>query len=486
MPDGAAPPGDRLRAAYDPERFRRAAHRAADLAADYLAQATGRDPALPVLPWTPPEAAASAWPSAFSDPPQVELDALLARVLAESTHLHHPRHTGHQVPPPLPVTAATDLVAGLLNNSLAIYEMGPAGAMIERAVIQWLADAIGYGPAAGGVITSGGSLGNLTALLAARQAGAGFDAWTEGTAGAPLAVLVSEQAHYCVGRAAQVMGWGRGGVVTVPVDGQLRLRADALPEAAARAEAAGRRVVAVVASACGTAAGTYDPLEAMADFCAARGLWFHVDGAHGAAAALSDRYRHLVAGIERADSVVWDAHKMLLTPSLTTAVLYRDGRRADDAFAQDASYLYERSAREEWYNLSHRTLECTKPMAALRLYAALAVHGPGLFSDFVTSTFDLARDFAARVAAAPDFTVPHDPESNIVCFRYRTADTLAAGVDALQSRVRRRLIAGGAFYVSQVRLPTGLHLRVTLMNPLTTAGDLDALIEAVRAAGVDG
>jgi L-2,4-diaminobutyrate decarboxylase len=365
---------------------------------------------------------------------------------------------------------------------MAAYESGPASTAIERELIRLLARRLGWDEGADGVLTSGGSLGNLTALLAARQARAGRDAWNEGAAaGPPLAVLTSPEAHYSVGRAAQIMGFGRAGVVPVPADGRFRMRPDLLGDALEQARRAGRRAIAVVASAGSTATGSFDPLPPIADFCAAHGLWLHVDAAHGASAAWSERYRPLLAGIERADSVVWDAHKMMLLPGLVTAVLFRDGSHSYRVFAQEAPYLYGAGdAESQWFNLGLRTLECTKRMMSLTLYGALTVFGTALFGDYVTRTFDLARRFAGRLAREADFDLATDPEGNIVCFRHLPAGPVA--LDAHQERIRRRLLAEGRFFVSQTRLPRGLYLRVTLMNPMTTDSDLDALLDALRAA----
>ncbi|HLL83651.1 MAG TPA: aminotransferase class I/II-fold pyridoxal phosphate-dependent enzyme, partial [Longimicrobium sp.] len=359
---------DALKAAFDPDAFRAEAHRVVDLLADYLRQARSGD--LPVLPWVPPEELAPRWPARFPQKGGGDLPALLHRVVEEANHLHHPRFVGHQVSAPLPSTALCDMVSALLNNGMAIYEMGPSATAMEKAVLAWMAERLGLPASAGGVLTSGGSAGNLTALLAARQAKAGFNVWDEGASGGPpLAILVADQAHYCVERSARMMGLGAGGVVKVPVDPAFRMRADLLPEAFDKATREGRRVFAVVASACSTATGAFDPLEPIADFCQARGLWLHVDGAHGASAVLSPRHRGLLRGVERADSVVWDAHKMMMTPALVTAVLFREARRSFEAFAQEASYLYDeaRAGHDEW-NVGTRTLECTKRMMGLKLY----------------------------------------------------------------------------------------------------------------------
>jgi len=473
---------DRAAAAYDAEHFRRQGHQLVDQLADYLASAT-RGESLPVLPWATPAENVARFPAAFPEEPTGELSSFMERVLSASHHLHHPRYVGHQVSAPLPLAALCDFVSALLNNGMAVYEMGPASTAMEHNVVRWMAGQLGLPESAGGVLTSGGSAGNLTALLAARQAKAGYDAWSSGaTAGPPLTVLVAETAHYCIARSTKVMGWGAGGVTPVPVDASFRLRPEALEDALAAATRAGRKPIAVVASAGSTATGAFDPLDAVADFCERHGLWFHVDGAHGASAVLSPQYRVQVKGIERADSVVWDAHKMMMVPALVTAVLFREGTRSSEAFAQEASYLFHGQDTRRWHDIGLRTLECTKEMMALKLYTCLSLLGTRLFSDYVTATFDLARRFAQRLQTSGDFEVAVPPDCNIVCFRHTPEGLPASELDALQSRLREQLITRGDFYLVQTTLPKGVYLRTTLINPLTTDADLDALVEALRRA----
>jgi L-2,4-diaminobutyrate decarboxylase len=481
--------------AFSPELFRAQGHAVVDQLADYLAEAAQRA-SMPVLPADPPDALVDHWPDRFPEQavsdPVGALTALLQDVLAKSNHLHHPHYAGHQVTAPLPQAAVTEMFSGLLNNAMAVYEMGPAATAMERSLLRWLGARCGFDRAhVDGVFTSGGSAGNLTAMLAARQERAGFDAWNGGhAAGPPLAVLVAESAHYSVKRAVQIMGWGTAGMIPVPVDERFKMRPDALPAALDEAARRGRRVIAVAASACSTALGAFDPLEPIADFCHKHGLWLHVDGAHGAAAALTGKYRHLLAGIEHADSVVWDAHKMMLMPALATAVIFRHGSSSALAFAQQASYLFTGAAPEsEWFNVGQRTLECTKRQMSLHLYAALTIHGTRFFSDYVTQMFDLGCRFGEVIAADPDFELPVPPECNIVCFRCRPRTTRAgmpldpAQLDALNARIRRQILLGGKFYIVQTKLPAGLYLRVTLINPLTTEGDLLELISIVRTLG---
>ena len=483
-----APVSDDLRAAFDPDAFRAQGHRTIDMLADYLAKAIARD-AMPVLPWISPAEAVASWPCDFAEAHGEGVDAMLARIVRESNHLHHPRYIGHQVTSPLPITAICELVAALLNNGAAVYEMGPVSTAIERSLVRWLGAQLGYGSGCDGIFTSGGSAGNLTALLAARQARAGFDTWGEGAhGGPPLAILASEQTHYCVKRSAQIMGLGGAGVFAVPVDAQFRMRADALAGAHAKAERAGRRVIAVVASAGSTATGAFDPLDAIADYCAKRDLWFHVDGAHGASIALSAQHRPKLAGIERADSVVWDLHKMMLMPALVTAVLFREGARSYEAFSQEASYLFEGKApEEEWFNGAVRTLECTKRMMSVKVYVALAAYGAKLFGDYIDATLDLAKRFAALLRASGDFEVATEPDCNIVCFRYvGGAAANDEERDGVQRKIRERLVARGGFYVVQTALNGRGYLRVTVINPMTEGGDLVGLMGEVREVAGDG
>jgi L-2,4-diaminobutyrate decarboxylase len=449
-----------IAAAYDPDRFRADGHRLVDALADALAAMQRREGA--VLPWREPAEARDAW----AREPLLggELVSDLRRVVAASTALHHPRYLAHQVAPPLPGAALAELVSALLNNGTGVYEMGPASVPIELAVLRWLCARVGYGDGGGGALTSGGSLGNLTALLAMRQVKAGV--WARGTE-RQLAVITGSDAHYSVARAVRVMGWGDAGVVTVPVDGEHKLRAAAVEAAI------DDRVIGIVAAAGSTATGAFDPLDELADVAARRGLWLHVDAAHGGGAVLSQRHRGKLAGIERADSIVWDAHKLMMMPALVTAVLFRDAQHAYEAFAQQASYLFAGGApAETWWDLGQRTVECTKRMMSIELWTALRVHGEAWFGEVVDRLFELTQIFADKIAASGDFELALPPASNIVCYRHRTADNRA-----LREAVKR----DGRFYIVGTQLGRDYYLRSTVMNPLTEPADFDALLEHLRS-----
>lgn len=464
----------KLEKAYDPEAFRKLGHALVDRLADYYQAVLKGE--VPLHPWMDPEARDLFWKDSLDQAPADPLP-VLEQYIAQSQHVHHPGYVGHQMGVPPPLTALADLATSALNNSAAIYEMGPSGTMIERAVTRWMAGLVGYGPESDGIFTSGGTLGNLTALLAARQSRAGGDPWAEGTR-EKLCFLVSGQAHYSVDRAARIMGWGEQGIEKVDVDGEFRLRPDRLQTALDSARKKGRKVIGVVASCCSTSTGSYDPIPPIADFCMLHDLWLHVDGAHGAAAAVTEKYRSLVEGIERADSIVWDAHKMLLSPALTTVVLFKRREDSIATFPTQASYIFQKSAGEEWYNLCHRTLECTKRDFTFRLYLLLKTYGPEIFSEYVTRQYDLARSFATVLRGEKDFELLLEPQSNIVCFRHLKGEGKER--DQHQARVRQELLKGGKFYCVQTTMPTGIFLRTTLMNPFTSEDKLRGLLEEIR------
>jgi len=465
--------------AFDPEEFRREGKAIVDILADFLASSRpGKRPQ--VYPWEDPEKMFASWAGRFTAGPATPFAELLPEILRRSNDLLHPRFVGHQCTTALPLAALGGFAGQFLNNGSAVYEMGPVNVAMERHLIRWMAGLAGYGPEADGIFTSGGSSGNLTALLAARQAAAEGDIWRGGVGSEPpLAVLSSVQCHYSIRRSVAVMGLGEDAVVPVDVDAKFHMTAEGFHAALAEAGRRGRRPFILVANGCSTATGSYDDLEQAADWARSAGLWLHVDGAHGAGALLSPKYRSLLRGLERADSFIWDAHKNMLMPALITAVVFRDGGHSFEAFSQKASYLFEKSAAEEWYNYAHRTMECTKTMMGMRLFISLAAYGTDFFAGYVTAAWDLAREFARRLQSAGDFETAVEPESNIVCFRYLKKSE--PNPDGLQQRIRRTLLEQGRFYVVQAELSGNTWLRCTLINPRTTIEDLEALMDEIRS-----
>ena len=411
-----------------------------------------------------------------------KLAQFMATYLLSTTRLHHPGYLGHQCAIPHYAGALGSLIDGFTNNAMAIYEMGPGAAAIEYFMINWLLQKVGWqpaplqpqGPNAGGfgagVLTNGGSLANLTALIAARSRVAP-QVWDEGNPG-DLALLAPEGCHYSVTRAAGILGIGSSAIYTLDVDDHGKVIPNRLDAVYQRLQDDGKRAIAVVANACSTAVGLYDPLDEIGDFCRERGLWFHVDGAHGASALLSPQHKHVLSGLEKADSLVWDAHKMLRTPTLCAAVLVRDHQTLDAAFQQEASYLFHEK-EQPGFDFIHRTVECTKAGLGLRLFLVVAALGEQGLADYIDRQFRVTREAYEYLHGLPDFHCAARPEANILCFR-------AEGDDELQLAVRDRLIAEGHFYLSTVSFNGQRYLRAVFMNPQTRLEHIKELVSEIR------
>jgi L-2,4-diaminobutyrate decarboxylase len=363
--------------------------------------------------------------------------------------------------------------------------------MLERQVIRWLCALIDQDiwKDAGGVLTSGGAQANLTALLVARQVSTSKVApssniWKDGISTQPkLRILASEHAHYSVSRAAGIMGLGTESVIKIVTDQSGRLELAKLKTAHQTCLQNNEIIIAVVANAGCTPTGSIDPLQAIGEYCQAYDLWFHVDGAHGASALLSEKYRKKLSGIELADSVVWDGHKLMYMPAAVSAVLFKNEQHSYAAFSQDASYLFQGdNLEDEAFNLSYRTLECTKRMMALKLWAAFSLYGINGMGALVNEAFSKAKILAEKIQKQSNFELLIKPATNIVCFRYLKQYSNQAQANKHQKDIRQHIIESGAFHITQVDLHGVTWLRTTLMNPFTTEQDLDELLESVALA----
>lgn len=467
---------DILKAAYDAETFRQMGHNLIDRLANQLEAVQGGEGK--AIPYFSPQDSWERWKDDSEQKGKDPLE-LLAIAIEEGVQLHHPGYMGHQISPPVPIAALAGLVNDFMNNGMGVYEMGTVGVTLEKLVCGIVARHLGFSDQADGILTSGGTLANLTALLTARRVKAPEDVWQLGHT-TRLALMVSEQAHYCVDRAVRIMGWGSAGIIKVPTDDHYRIRVDLLPDYLERAQHSGWTVIAVVGSACSTATGAFDDLHGLADFCAAHNLWLHVDGAHGAATAFSPKYAHLVSGIERADSVAMDFHKMLITPALATALIYKQGDEAYRTFSQEAAYLWEQGEEREWYNLAKRTFECTKAMYSLKFYSTYRVYGSSLFEAYISTVIDTTMVFAEQISSHPDFELAVQPECNIICFRHLPPEvprTSTAHLNEWNSRLRKAMLREGRFYIVQTQLKEKLFLRCTLTNPFTTEEGTRQLLE---------
>ncbi|MFC4405501.1 pyridoxal phosphate-dependent decarboxylase family protein [Haloarchaeobius iranensis] len=420
------------------------------------------------------------------------IDDVTAAVLPHSVATSHPRCAAHlQCPPMVPGLAAEALLTAT-NQSLDSFDQAPAATVLEERVVDALCDLFGLPEEGDGVFTSGGTQSNLQALLLARDR---YCARVFGrnvqSAGLPaeadaLRVVCSEAAHFTAQQAAHHLGLGEDAVVTVPTDDRQRMDPDALAATLADLEAMSRQPFAVVGTAGTTDFGSIDPLDALAERAAAHDCWFHVDAAYGGAVALTDEYASLLDGIEWADSIAVDFHKLFYQPISCGAFLLRDG---DDFewMARNAAYLNPEAHDDGGVpNLVAKSTQTTRRFDALKPYLAFRALGREGMATLVGRTLELADEAAALLDAAEDFERLHDPTLNALVFRYRPREGMAdAAVGRLNAAVRERLLEDGRALVARTEVDGVQSLKWTLLNPTCTVEDLAATLDVLRECGAD-
>ncbi|NND05633.1 MAG: diaminobutyrate decarboxylase [Saprospiraceae bacterium] len=400
------------------------------------------------------------------------LSSFLDTYLQDSMHVHHPGYIGHQVAVPNVASAIADLVHGAINNPMSIFEMGPAAATIEHQLIRWMLTKVAWEKGAG-VFTHGGSMANIHAMLAARAAIAP-EAWQKGNP-PNLVVLAPENSHYSIARAISILGMGSESILTIPTDRNEVVIPDAIPQVIEAARERGQMTMALIANVAATSTGLYDPLEEIGLCCNEYDCWLHMDSPHGIAAILSAKYQHLLAGIELADSLIWDAHKMMQTSTLCTAVLFKEEAHLMQTFSQKGSYLFYEKENQGVDSLPYQ-LECTKAPLATKLFLTLAITGEQGMADFVDAVYDKARIFAKYMSARQGFSIVIPIEANIVCFQY-----LPNKIDQLQ--LREKLVKRGMFYISSTEIKGTRYLRLVVMNALTDLDTITGLLVEIETVG---
>ena len=419
-----------------------------------------------------------------------DMTDFVATYLTNSQHMHHPRYIGHQVASHHLSSGIADIIQGVINNPMAIYEMGPSAVVIEQTVINWMLEKAGWlhkdditdfteNPQSGaGILTHGGSMANLTALLAAR-ASIAPNSWETGTP-SELVVMGPQVSHYSIARAISIMGLGSQAYLPVGVSSTEVMIPDMLPKVYQQAMDSGQQVMAVVANACATATGLYDPLEEIGHFCREHDLWYHVDGAHGASALLHDDTKHYLNGLQMADSMIWDTHKMLRTTTLCAAALFRKQESLATTFRQKGSYLFH-DKEEPGFDLMPYTIECTKAAIGTKLYWVLATQGERAVANYVKQQYDITAQMHALISTESDFACPYLPQANILCFKY----TDGPDSNDYQLTLRNEVVKRGKFYITSAEVKGIRYLRMTVINELTTLDDITALLQHIRVIAAE-
>lgn len=457
--------------AYSADSFKAEAQKIIDLIGNEL-ESLQVSSGIKTIDRKSPQEQLSFWNNELESKDSCSLSQLSEKIMEHSIHFHNRGYMGHQVAVTLPVTALTSALIGYMNNCTTVYELGMVGNAMEKVVISHLAEKYGYDKRATGFITSGGSMGNLTALVTARtSSGINEKDYHK------LAIMVSEEAHYSVERAAKIMGIQSDHIIKVPTGDDFTIRTDLLESYLEKAVSDGKIVFCVVGCACTTSVGAHDNLEAIADFAGKHNIWFHVDGAHGGAAIFSEKYKYLLKGIEHSDSLIVDFHKMMMTPPLSTAVIYNAGNRKISEFSPKAAYLWQDQLSEEWWNSAKHTLECTKPLTVIHTYAIMRLYGDEIYRQNVDTLYDLGKEFAELIKSQNDMELALNPSSNIVCFRYIPD---SGNIDEANKAIAEELLKDGTFYTVSTSIREKFYLRVTFMNPLTRTEELNGLLNTIR------
>lgn len=422
----------------------------------------------------------------------VPLQTAVAEIMASAGSYYrknaHPGMFSYVASPGLPTDPLGHALTAALNQNVTGYQSAPGATTVERKLVRWLCRLAGLGDDSDGMLLSGGSLANLSAIAAAVHHALGPDARERGVGAGPRAViLAAETAHFSVQRAAIMLGLGRTGIETIAVDAGYRMDVGALRRKLEELSADSvRKACCVVASAGTTALGIVDPISEIAALCREYGVWLHVDAAYGGAALLSDALRARLEGVGQADSITIDLHKWCYLAFDASALLYKTPGVARDLYAFDADYAhYDRSVEAERYRFFDLSPEVSRRNRALPTYLAWRHYGLDLLGRNVQHNAECAQYLARLVASAPDMELVTEPDLSICCFRYQP-EVLRDDrkrIDLLNAKVIDRLNLDGSFMLSPTLIDGRPVLRVCICSYTTRAHHMDELLVETRRIG---
>ncbi len=429
----------------------------------------------------------------FDEPlPQdgIEADEILRRFTADiaphAMQVPSPRYYGLFNPTPLPIGVWADALASAINQNGAAWRNSPSASVIEARVLRWLCTLIGYSADSFGTLTSGGSEANLVALKCARDRAHELvrDRGVRAAA-SDLVVYASEQCHYSFEKSVDILGLGRENLRKVATDELFHLGIPDLREEIERDLGAGRIPCCIAGSAGATSTGIVDPLDGLASVAEEYGIWFHVDAAYGGALAFSEKHKHLLDGIERADSVTIDPHKWMFVPFAAGATLVKGGGRVlRDAFDITPEYLSEdRGGSDVEYDFFRYGQLGTRRFNALKVWMALKLLGVRGYARIIERQIELTNYLAARLDELKDFERVGQVETAVCCFRFLPEDARGmdeAARDSLQRSLQQRVEQSGEAWISTTVLKGRRALRVNVNSFLTEQRHIDNLVELLK------
>ncbi|HET7307162.1 MAG TPA: aminotransferase class I/II-fold pyridoxal phosphate-dependent enzyme [Gammaproteobacteria bacterium] len=460
---------DFTRLALDREEMRALGYRVVDMIADHWADLADKPAAQTpaargvsqVLSAPPPDGPASL---------DSVLEELQREVFSHIAHVNHPRFFAFVPSPANFVGVMGDALAAGYNVFNGTWLAASGAAQIELTVVDWLRRVCGFPEGAGGLFVSGGSMANIVALAVARHRR--LDGPNR-----KARVYFSAQTHSSIERGLRLLGFADAQSVRLPVDDRFRLDVEALAERIHADRAAGLEPFCVVANAGTTNTGAIDPLPELARLCRKEDLWLHADGAFGAAAAVSDRGRRALAGLDQVDSLSIDPHKWLFQPFEIGCVLVRDRNWLRDAFHVLPDYMQDTRAEEETINLGEYGPQLTRSFRALKLWMTLRIFGREALAAAVEHGFELAEQAEQQLKVRNYWEIVSPAQMAMIAFRYAPPDAGPDEADALNAEIVRRLSADGYAMLSSTRLNGRTALRLCTINPRTTRDDIVGTID---------
>jgi len=417
-----------------------------------------------------------------------KLKAILDLYIKTGIQVHSPGYMGRQFSGVIPLAGIFDMVNSIVNQPSSFYEAGQLPNVAERIMANELNRFIGYNKDNFTMVTtSGGSLANLTALLAARNDKLS-GVWKKGISAFSQnsipAIAVSEDVHYSITRAAGILGIGEDQIVRLPVNQAKQINLLKVQETLNEAKQNGLNIFCMVASAGTTSVGAFDSIDELADIAEKNNIWLHVDGSHGASLLVSNKLRYKLKGIEKADSIAWDAHKMMFVPSPCSLLFYKNKEKSYGAFHQEASYVFEKhSDIYTEYDSAEKNFECTKRPMIMNLWVLWALYGRALFSDKIDYLCQLTTNAYKLLCNENDFELIHQPEANILCFRYKPLNGQKYNIPDYQVEIRNKVRENGKFFISKVDINNEAALRVVFMNHEIELKHFQMLLKEIECVG---
>jgi len=428
------------------------------------------------------------------DSPLKDYDELFKEVqelyVDHATAFHLPNYIAHlNCPVVIPALAAEVLISAI-NSSQDTWDQSAGGTLMERRLIHWTAEQIGFGHSADGVFTGGGSQSNLMGLLLARdyfslnQLNHNIKVKGNPAEACRFRVFVSDKSHFSNQKNASLLGLGEQGVIQVATDERFRMKADALENAIEAEIQQGNIPFAIVATAGTTDFGNVDPLDKIAALAEKYELWMHVDAAYGCGLLLTDKHKYLLKGIEKAHSVTIDYHKSFFQPISSSAFIVRD-QRLLEIIKHHADYLNPKEQDYEEYpaQINKSITQSTRRFDALKLWFTLRLLGREKLGEYMNTVIATAKEAAAIIDEDPELELLSDSDISVLVFRYKVLTGKPVDLCLLNQYIKKKMFHTGEILVASTKVNGQFYLKFTIFNPVTTVNDIKNILQIIKTYG---